>query len=65
MPNYPSSLRRPPPSSKGQAKEGDVLETLPDIGTTVHTMTALYLLSQKSSDHVRICPDQFIEYHFS
>ncbi|XP_076121993.1 polyunsaturated fatty acid lipoxygenase ALOX15B-like [Alosa pseudoharengus] len=64
MPNFPSSLKCPPPTCKGKAKEIDVLETLPDIGTTVHTMTALYLLGQKSSDHYSLgnYPEQlFVE----
>ncbi|XP_063055128.1 polyunsaturated fatty acid lipoxygenase ALOX15B-like [Engraulis encrasicolus] len=64
MPNFPSSLRRPPPSRKGETKEEDILEALPDIGTTVHTMAALYLLSQKSSDYYSLgnSPEQlFVE----
>ncbi|KAL2101696.1 hypothetical protein ACEWY4_003457 [Coilia grayii] len=64
MPNFPGSLRRPPPPSKGKVSEEDILETLPDIGTTVHTMTALYLLSQKSSDYYSLgnYPEQlFVE----
>ncbi|XP_008404407.1 hydroperoxide isomerase ALOXE3-like [Poecilia reticulata] len=52
MPNLPTTLRRPPPSTKGEATEATILETLPDKSTTLAAMTTLYLLSRKYSDFV-------------
>ena len=54
MPNFPSALRKPPPKHKGQTTEDIILETLPDMGTTVNGMAVLKLLSQKSTDHVSL-----------
>ncbi|XP_012687556.2 hydroperoxide isomerase ALOXE3-like [Clupea harengus] len=51
MPNLPSALRKRPPVHKGQTNEISILETLPDVGTTVNVMAVLKLLSQKSTDH--------------
>ncbi|XP_036437023.1 hydroperoxide isomerase ALOXE3-like isoform X1 [Colossoma macropomum] len=50
MPNFPGSLRCPPPRQKGSTTKDSVLATLPDVKTTVHGMAAVYLLSQGSSD---------------
>ncbi|KAL7889002.1 hypothetical protein AOLI_G00039760 [Acnodon oligacanthus] len=50
MPNFPSSLRCPPPRQKGKNTRDSLLETLPDISTTVNAMAAVYLLSRESSD---------------
>lgn len=52
MPNYPTALRKPPPKEKGQTTEDTILETLPDVSTTVNGMAVLTLLSQDSADHV-------------
>ncbi|XP_030644127.1 arachidonate 15-lipoxygenase B-like [Chanos chanos] len=51
MPNLPSSLRRPPPTKKGSSAKDSILDTLPDISTTVNIMATLYVLSKASSDH--------------
>ncbi|XP_067280276.1 hydroperoxide isomerase ALOXE3-like [Pseudorasbora parva] len=51
MPNYPTALRMPPPKEKGQTTEGMILETLPDVSTTVNGMAVLKLLSKDSADH--------------
>ncbi|XP_062380300.1 hydroperoxide isomerase ALOXE3-like [Sardina pilchardus] len=51
MPNYPTALRKPPPKKKGQTKWEDIMESLPDMGTTVNGMATLNLLSTKSTDH--------------
>ncbi|XP_076144219.1 polyunsaturated fatty acid lipoxygenase ALOX15B-like [Alosa pseudoharengus] len=51
MPNFPFALRKPPPKEKGQTTEATILETLPDVGTTVNIMAFLRLLSTKSQDH--------------
>uniref|UniRef100_A0A3B4CA44 Lipoxygenase domain-containing protein n=1 Tax=Pygocentrus nattereri TaxID=42514 RepID=A0A3B4CA44_PYGNA len=50
MPNFPSSLRCPPPSRKGSTTKDSLLATLPDIRTTVHALAVGYMLSQGSSD---------------
>ncbi|XP_030644128.1 hydroperoxide isomerase ALOXE3-like [Chanos chanos] len=50
MPNLPSTLRCPPPTKKGSSTEGSILDTLPEISTTVNIMAALYVLSKTSSD---------------
>jgi len=52
MPNYPTALRQPPPKEKGQTTEDTIMETLPDVGTTVNGMAVLALLSKDSADHV-------------
>lgn len=52
MPNTPTSLQRPPPTTKGTTSEATMLEMLPDINTTVGGMAALWLLSKESSDFV-------------
>ncbi|XP_051743109.1 LOW QUALITY PROTEIN: hydroperoxide isomerase ALOXE3-like [Ctenopharyngodon idella] len=51
MPNFPSALRKPPPKEKGQTTEDTILETLPDVSTTVNGMAVLRLLSKDSADH--------------
>ncbi|KAK7174099.1 hypothetical protein R3I93_001316 [Phoxinus phoxinus] len=51
MPNYPTALRKPPPMEKGQTTENMILETLPDVSTTVNGMAVLALLSKDSADH--------------
>ncbi|KAK9976884.1 hypothetical protein ABG768_018705 [Culter alburnus] len=50
MPNFPSALRKPPPKEKGQTTEDTILETLPDVSTTVNIMAVLRLLTQDSAD---------------
>ncbi|XP_073326355.1 polyunsaturated fatty acid lipoxygenase ALOX15B-like [Pagrus major] len=52
MPNAPTSLQRPPPTKKGTANEVTMLETFPDVNTTVHGMATTWILSQQSSDFV-------------
>ncbi|XDV26351.1 hypothetical protein PO909_030095 [Leuciscus waleckii] len=51
MPNYPTALRKPPPKEKGQSTEDTILETLPDVSTTVKGMAVLKLLSKDSTHH--------------
>ncbi|XP_048047434.1 hydroperoxide isomerase ALOXE3-like [Megalobrama amblycephala] len=51
MPNFPTALRKPPPKEKGQTTEDTILETLPDVSTTVNGMAVLRLLSKDSADH--------------
>lgn len=52
MPNTPISLQLPPPTTKGTTSEATMLQTFPDINTTVQGMATLWLLSKDSSDFV-------------
>ncbi|XP_070810070.1 hydroperoxide isomerase ALOXE3-like [Pituophis catenifer annectens] len=50
MPNYPSTMRRPPPESKGGVTFANILETLPDVSTSCQTLLILWLLSRERGD---------------
>ncbi|KAM6453133.1 polyunsaturated fatty acid lipoxygenase ALOX15B-like [Liasis olivaceus] len=50
MPNYPSTMRKPPPESKGSVTFADILETLPDVSTSCQTLLILWLLSREPGD---------------
>ncbi|XP_017570184.2 hydroperoxide isomerase ALOXE3-like [Pygocentrus nattereri] len=50
MPNFPSSLRCPPPHQKGETIRDSILETLPDVNATVNIIAVVYLLSLEGSD---------------
>ncbi|XP_075888123.1 polyunsaturated fatty acid lipoxygenase ALOX15B-like [Nelusetta ayraudi] len=54
MPNTPISLQRPPPTTKGTTSEATMLQTLPDINTTVQGMATMWLLSKQSSDFAHL-----------
>ncbi|KAJ0022691.1 hypothetical protein NQD34_014825 [Periophthalmus magnuspinnatus] len=54
MPNTPSTLQLPPPTKKDTVTEETILNTLPNISTTVHAMAVLNLLSKQSSDFVAL-----------
>ncbi|XP_077950774.1 polyunsaturated fatty acid lipoxygenase ALOX15B [Gasterosteus aculeatus] len=62
MPNNPSSLQQPPPTTKGTTSEATLLQTLPDVNTTVKGMSTLWLLSKQSTDFVPL--GQYPEEHF-
>ncbi|KAL1023805.1 hypothetical protein UPYG_G00046450 [Umbra pygmaea] len=62
MPNSPIALQLPPPTTKGQCTEKTMLDTLPDINTTVNGMAAVYLLSKPSTDIVLL--GDYLEEHF-
>ncbi|KAF7658082.1 hypothetical protein LDENG_00017890 [Lucifuga dentata] len=49
MPNIPISLQRPPPTTKGTTSEAVMLQTLPDVNTTVQGMSTMWLLSKQSN----------------
>ncbi|KAL6487828.1 hypothetical protein MHYP_G00044540 [Metynnis hypsauchen] len=51
MPNFPSTMKTPPPAKKGQATADSILAALPDVTSTLKIITALHLLSKRSSDH--------------
>uniref|UniRef100_A0A665W4G4 Hydroperoxide isomerase ALOXE3-like n=1 Tax=Echeneis naucrates TaxID=173247 RepID=A0A665W4G4_ECHNA len=63
MPNAPSSLQLPPPTTKGTTNEATMLKTLPDINTTVNGMATLWLLSKHYYDFVQL--GRYPEEHFS
>ncbi|XP_056227576.1 arachidonate 12-lipoxygenase, 12R-type-like [Seriola aureovittata] len=63
MPNTPISLQLPPPTTKGTTSEATMLQTFPDISTTVQGMATMWLLSRQSSDFVPL--GQYHEDHFS
>ncbi|XP_022621142.1 arachidonate 12-lipoxygenase, 12R-type-like [Seriola dumerili] len=63
MPNTPISLQLPPPTTKGTTSEATMLQTFPDVSTTVQGMATMWLLSRQSSDFVPL--GQYHEDHFS
>ncbi|XP_039463062.1 polyunsaturated fatty acid lipoxygenase ALOX15B-like isoform X1 [Oreochromis aureus] len=63
MPNSPTSLQLPPPTTKETATEKTMLDTFPSVNTTVHAMATLWLLSKESSDRVLL--GHFPEEHFT
>ncbi|XP_078527059.1 hydroperoxide isomerase ALOXE3-like isoform X2 [Lissotriton helveticus] len=50
MPNSPSTMRQPPPKTKGTATLESVLEILPEVGTTANSMVTVRLLSTEPGD---------------
>ncbi|XP_030612198.1 hydroperoxide isomerase ALOXE3-like [Archocentrus centrarchus] len=63
MPNSPTSLQLPPPTKKGTASEQSMLDSFPDVNTTVHGMAILWLLSKQSSDSLFL--GQYPDQHFT
>ncbi|XP_042260828.1 arachidonate 12-lipoxygenase, 12R-type-like isoform X2 [Thunnus maccoyii] len=63
MPNTPISLQRPPPTKKGTTSEATMLQMFPDISTTVHGMSTMWLLSRHSTDFVPL--GHYPEDHFT
>ncbi|KAM9362639.1 arachidonate 12-lipoxygenase, 12R-type-like [Symphorus nematophorus] len=63
MPNTPISLQLPPPTTKGTTSEATMLQTFPDVSTTVQGMSVMWLLSKQSSDFVPL--GSYPEDHFS
>lgn len=63
LPNAPMSLQRPPPTTKGTSSKELMLETLPNIGSTVNGMAVVWLLSKQSSDFIAL--GSFPEMHFT
>uniref|UniRef100_A0A7N8X971 Lipoxygenase domain-containing protein n=2 Tax=Mastacembelus armatus TaxID=205130 RepID=A0A7N8X971_9TELE len=52
MPNAPVGLQRPPPASRGHCSELSLLDSFPDVNSTVHGLTTIYLLSKEPADFV-------------
>lgn len=52
MPNYPTTMQLPPPTTKGTTNRKTMLDSFPDVNTTVHGMGTMWLLSKSSADCV-------------
>lgn len=52
MPNAPVGLQSPPPACRGSCSEHSLLDSFPDVETTVHGLAIIYLLSKKPADFV-------------
>ncbi|XP_071361256.1 hydroperoxide isomerase ALOXE3-like [Trachinotus anak] len=63
MPNTPISLQLPPPTTKGTTSETTMLQTFPDVNTTVQGMATMWLLSKQSTDFVPL--GKYPEEHFT
>ncbi|NXS66544.1 LOXE3 isomerase, partial [Pandion haliaetus] len=50
VPNAPSSMRHPPPVTKGKAFLQHFLDTIPEVDTTANILVALILLSSRLKD---------------
>ena len=51
MPNAPSSMRQPPPQTKGTTLKSH-LDTLPEVNTTCSNLLLFWLVSQEPKDQV-------------
>ncbi|XP_015418013.1 PREDICTED: hydroperoxide isomerase ALOXE3 [Myotis davidii] len=50
MPNAPSSMRQPPPQTKGTTTLKSYLETLPEVNITCNNLLLFWLVSQEPKD---------------
>ncbi|XP_052613814.1 hydroperoxide isomerase ALOXE3 isoform X2 [Peromyscus californicus insignis] len=50
MPNAPSSMRQPPPQTKGTTTMKSYLDTLPEVNTTCSSLLLFWLISQEPKD---------------
>ncbi|CAK6984721.1 polyunsaturated fatty acid lipoxygenase ALOX15B-like [Scomber scombrus] len=63
MPNAPLSLQKCPPTRKGTTSKATMLQTFPNISTTVHGMATVWLLSRQYSDFIPL--GHYSEEHFT
>lgn len=52
MPNGPTTMKSPPPSTKGVTTMKTILETLPDVNATTSGVTVVWVLSNEPMDRV-------------
>ncbi|XP_015847828.1 hydroperoxide isomerase ALOXE3 isoform X1 [Peromyscus maniculatus bairdii] len=50
MPNAPSTMRQPPPQTKGNTTMKSYLDTLPEVNTTCSSLLLFWLISQEPKD---------------
>lgn len=54
MPNLPSTMQLPPPTTKGQARLEGFIATLPPVNATCDIIIVLWLLSKEPGDRVSV-----------
>ncbi|XP_030270965.1 arachidonate 15-lipoxygenase B-like isoform X2 [Sparus aurata] len=52
-------MQRPPPTKKRTTNEDTMLDTFPDVNTTVHVMATVWLLSKQSTDFLKQTPADY------
>ncbi|XP_069827979.1 hydroperoxide isomerase ALOXE3-like [Dendropsophus ebraccatus] len=60
LPNSPSSMKSPPPTTKGVTTLQNILDALPDVNTTTVMMTTMWQVSKETMDtrHLGNYPDE-------